>query len=72
MREWILILVIYCENKILVLYLVVNKILMKILGSLIHYNLSGIFLLLAHKSDNFSNETCLIICFINTERKMMR
>lgn len=45
---------------------------MKILGSLIHYNLSGIFLLLVCKSNNFSKETCLIICFINVERKMMR
>lgn len=37
-----------------------------------HYNLSGIFLLLVCKSENFSNATCLIFCFINIERKIMR
>lgn len=72
MRKWILIPSTYYESKILTLYLVVKKIFMKILGNLMHYNLSGIFMLLTCKRDNFSNETCLIIYFINMERKMMR
>lgn len=60
MRIWILIPGTSNESEIPAFYLGV-KIFMKILGSLINYNLSGVLLLLACKSDNFSDETCLIM-----------